>query len=167
MKIDWSKITDKTVVNCKTEEEAITLLKEYEKHGGEKYDGKPMYNTYLEETCYEFEENKDWSYCDKDYYIKHDYNIIAFSDLVIGYKSKVSELLNLESGQVYNILNYSSNPCVVDENCNLINKDGYAVSGKWLIRMIEDNSLLVPVERKQMTLKDIEKELGYYIEIIE
>lgn len=166
MKIDWSKITEKTVVNCKTEEEAITLLKENEKRGGEKYDGDNQYDSYLEETCYEFEEDNNWSFCNKDFYIKHDYNIIDFSDIVIKYKSRVSELLNLESGQVYNILNYSSNPCIVDEDCNLINRDGYSVSGKWLIRMIEDSSLLIPIKRKQMTLKDIEKELGYYIEII-
>jgi hypothetical protein len=166
MKIDWSKINDNTVVNCKTKEESITLLKEFEKHGGEMCDGETMFEHYLEDTCYEFEKDGGWSYCDKDFYIKHNYNIIEFSDLVVNKKSKVSELLNLENGQVYNILNYGSNPCEVDENYSLINSEGFNVSGKWLIKIIEDNSLLIPVERKQMTLREIEEELGYYIEII-
>jgi len=169
MKIDWSKIDEHTAVHCDTEEKAIILLKENEKHGGNKYDGNTDYKDYHEETCYNFEKDSHWAYCERKYYQNHGYHIIEFDDIVINNKPKVAEILNLEIGDTYNFDGYFANPCTVNENYDVVSRVDKVVKASLLIIAINDPSTMVKVEKpkpKELTIAEIENLLGYTVKIV-
>ena len=98
---DWEEFKDvnnKIAVHCKTEEEAKDFCKQMHEHGLKWYNSMKSYiertnwHVLKEKTCY----TNHGRYCDKDYYIKNDYEILEWSD----YMKKEFTKADLKEGMV-------------------------------------------------------------------
>lgn len=75
-------------------------------------------------------------------------------------KPKVAEILGLEIGNTYNIEGYSCNPCIVDERYVLVNCENTIVGASWIMRIINNPSMLTKIEKpqpKEITIADIKE----------
>ena len=110
---EWYK-DNKIAINCKTNEEAIQLFREFIKIDirWNKNDNKlSIHNTYFDDNkdniCYTIEDNfYNLTYQYKDYFLKESYTIINFSDLefesdIVKNESKITKTENEELGYDY------------------------------------------------------------------
>lgn len=99
-KFNWDEFKNKDnkiVVHCKTEEEAIDFCKQMYKHGmvwasGCSYLSYTRYGVHRDKTCY----GGDGGYQSYDYFEKHKYKILEWSD----YKNKEFTKADLKDGMV-------------------------------------------------------------------
>lgn len=68
------------VIHCRTQEQAWELSMHSDLP---QYFVDRLWDEYKSETCY-YREERSWSYCDKDYFVKRGYAVIEFEDLIIG-----------------------------------------------------------------------------------
>ena len=88
-KLDWSKITNKTAVHCKTKEECDALLTECEKHeikwnsgASPKSSSSFKFSEYGDSTCLvPFYTSIGMAYSNCEFWKENDYTVIEFSDL--------------------------------------------------------------------------------------
>ena len=119
---NWEEFLDKNnkiAVHCKTEEEAKDFCKQMHEHGM-KWDSTNSYiertnwHVLKEKTCY----TNHGRYCEKDYYIENDCEILEWSD----YMKKEFTKADLKDGMV---VAYANGKRRLVLNNFLIGKDGY------------------------------------------
>lgn len=133
-KFNWDEFKNednKIVVHCKTEEEAIDFCKQMYKHGmvwasGCSYLSYTHYGVHRDKTCY----GGDGWYQSYDYFEKHKYKILEWSD----YKNKEFTKADLKDGMVVeqrdgNMYLVLAGKAVRKGGCNYI--DGYTDDLKW------------------------------------
>ena len=124
-KFNWDEFKNednKIVVHCKTEEEAIDFCKQMYKHGmvwasGCSYLSYTRYEVHRDKTCY----GGDGGYQSYDYFEKHKYKILEWSD----YMQKEFTKKYLKSGMVVEYGDESLGRRVVIGDF-LVGEDGYA-----------------------------------------
>lgn len=67
------------IIHCKTQGQAQELSRHSDLPS---YFVDRLWDKYKSETCY-YRENCSWSYCDKDYFVRNNYEVIEFEDLII------------------------------------------------------------------------------------
>ena len=122
-KFNWGEFLDKNnkiAVHCKTEEEANDFCKQMHEHGLKWYNSTNSYiertnwHVLKEKTCY----TNHGRYCDKDYYVENDCEILEWSD----YMKKEFTKADLKDGMV---VAYANGKRRLVLNNFLIGKDGY------------------------------------------
>lgn len=120
---NWEEFKDgnnKIAVHCKTEEEAKDFCKQMHEHGLKWYNSTKSYiertnwHVFKEKTCY----TNHGRYCDKDYYVENDCEILEWSD----YMKKEFTKEDLKDGMV---VAYANGKRRLVLNNFLIGKDGY------------------------------------------
>lgn len=119
---NWEEFKDmdnNIAVHCKTEEEAINLCNQMDKHGMKWIDGlsyltSTQYARYKEQTCY----TGYGAYASFDYYKGKNYTILEWSD----YMQREFTKADLKNGMV---IEYSNGKRRLVLNNYLIGKDGY------------------------------------------
>lgn len=119
---NWEEFKDmdnNIAVHCKTEEEAINLCNQMNKHGMKWIDGlsyltSTQYASYKEQTCY----TGYGAYASFDYYKGKNYTILEWSD----YMQREFTKADLKNGMV---IEYSNGKRRLVLNNYLIGKDGY------------------------------------------
>lgn len=119
---NWEEFKDmdnNIAVHCKTEEEAINLCNQMDKHGMKWIDGlsyltSTQYARYKEQTCY----TGYGAYASFDYYKGKNYTILEWSD----YMQREFTKADLKNGM---IIEYSNGKRRLVLNNYLIGKDGY------------------------------------------
>jgi len=73
--------TEEIAIHTPTEEQAVTLLKALDKKGYEWTNSTTRHGVWLEDTCYDFDLNKQVCYCSLKFYQNEGYTVIEFADI--------------------------------------------------------------------------------------
>jgi len=162
---DNKYVSKKVVVNCKTEELANQFLKMADKFGYkwcsvQSYIGNNRWERYKDKTCYEINIS---SYCGIDYYKDANYKIIEFNGFdnnqeILTYKELKENIVyqHIYDGGRFVIKDGRFNP-IIRGAVNLWSSDiSWFIAGKYI----------KVVNKKEMSISEIEKELGYEIKIV-
>lgn len=94
--INFDLIKNKTVIQCKTKEEFVLLIRELEKKEFSVFEH--CWENYKEKTCVVPNGGEDWGYEDVYYYLDNEYEILQYSEIKV---PKIMELLGLKNNKLY------------------------------------------------------------------
>ena len=105
----WEEFGEKkAVINCRTEEEVENLMRILEGKGQDKRSTYRMasgWRCYKDKTCYEFlyssYKSIDIGCCSKEYYIRQDYKVYTYKELITPDKNKniVTNIKHIKNGR--------------------------------------------------------------------
>ena len=119
-KLDWSRITDKVAVWCKTEKEAKAFLLAAEETGRrwasrDRLSSKTEWGWDEAETCYALEEGRGVVHGRRTRLESNGYTIIPYADLLLPEKPRICEVLGVEVEERFKVESCSESEFWVED----------------------------------------------------
>jgi hypothetical protein len=175
---DWSKVTDKVAIHCKTEKEVETFLAECDKQGikwcsgeEEKCSKSFRFSDYRESACFNLMNDEVMAYADMPFYTGIGYTILEFSDLYTPDLPRICYILGgednpLEIGETFEFDGASYHVgATIDGEYLVWNKNGYCFTSSTLGMMLNHPEKIIRQPRfseDEKALMRLCAENGYY-----